>query len=247
VTAKVTRDASNTVYKPAVSIRSGCALTDELVCARDSSGISTATATLPPGTYFVFVDGVGSLTPGSNYGPFTLEIATAPPIPGDSCGSAIPIAIDPISGIGTATGDLSLATKSTDGSCLVNTGNDLVYGGNGNDWIAGGMLRIEKMKPESMKPGSIDSSAETWFAVFTVDAHELIHSPRPRLPTTNSRLASAKSATLPRNGTWKATMPKMLMRMTSATARIATDTARQSNNQNKFHKKFKEFKREDEK
>ena len=83
------------------------------------------------------------------------------------------------------------------------------------------MLRIEKMKPESMKPGSIESSAESWFAVLMDDAMLEMSRPSPRLPSTNSRLASANSQTAPRNGTWNTRIPNAAITTMSITARIA--------------------------
>jgi hypothetical protein len=85
------------------------------------------------GTYYVWVDGSGSTS-----GTFDLAVTAITPVPApanDDCGGAIALAIDPVTGIATASGDTTNATNSTytDGgspTCSISAltaGPDLVY------------------------------------------------------------------------------------------------------------------------
>lgn len=98
--------ASGSDLAPVVSLHSSCddpTGLGELGCGTAVWGGATATAnTLAPGSYWVWVGG----SHGSA-GAFELDATLGPPLTGpgnDACPGAQPVSIDPVSGIGTATG-----------------------------------------------------------------------------------------------------------------------------------------------
>jgi hypothetical protein len=78
---------------------------------------------LPAGTHFIWVDGVGG-----TFGKFNLEVTLetpAPPIPGESCPSVVPITLT--GNLTTVSGTTAGAQDDSKGQCGATTGPDVVY------------------------------------------------------------------------------------------------------------------------
>jgi hypothetical protein len=118
-------DAFSNNHDGALYLRSQCAdANSELICNDDHTNNrhSLVTATVDPGTYYVFVDGYGE----GQQGAFTLRSQVTPlqaaPVPGDSCASAQPLSP------GHVLGTTMPAHADLTGSCAPDgDAPDLVY------------------------------------------------------------------------------------------------------------------------
>jgi hypothetical protein len=125
VNVTVTPDTSSSTFQPAIYVRSSdCATGNEVLCGKASSAGSVASVSsysLPPGTYYVFVDGVSASKGGFG---LSVQLGAAITLPED-CTSAMPLAF--VNGTVTVTGDTSTATDNGNGSCGNSSAKDLVY------------------------------------------------------------------------------------------------------------------------
>jgi hypothetical protein len=123
--SRVRIESSSTSHDGALYLRSNCTdAASEIVCNDDyrDTRHSLLTATLDPGTYYVFADGYGE----NQQGAFTLRAQVSPlsgtPVPGDACSSAQPLTP------GTVSGSTISANASFTGSCSSSQDSpDLVY------------------------------------------------------------------------------------------------------------------------
>jgi len=97
---------SGTSWDTVLYLRSGSCTGTEIGCSDDACGVqSRITATLDPGTYYIFVDGFGS----GNAGAFMLSVSITPLAPSnDACSGAIDISAG-----GTFSGDTTSATDDS--------------------------------------------------------------------------------------------------------------------------------------
>lgn len=123
--SRVRVDTTTNAHDGALYLRSNCSdAATEVVCNDDHRDVrhSLVTATLDPGTYFVFVDGYGE----GEQGAYTVRAQAAPlrstPVPGDNCTSAQPLVA------GHIRGSTMSANADVTGSCAPNQdAPDLVY------------------------------------------------------------------------------------------------------------------------
>ena len=123
--SRVRIDSSTTTHDGVLYLRSNCTdAASEVVCNDDYRDVrhSLVTATLDPGTYYLFADGYGQ----GQEGAFTLRAQVAPlrgnPVPGDACPSAQPLQA------GRIQGSTMSANADLTGSCSPHQdAPDLVY------------------------------------------------------------------------------------------------------------------------
>jgi hypothetical protein len=102
-----------------------CQSAPESTCVEGTSSgavTSLSAPALSPGTYFLVVKNLGAGT-----GAFTLSVSTSPAsVPGDSCSTAVPLALT--SGSATVSGTVMGAGNDRSGTmCTTTTGADVVY------------------------------------------------------------------------------------------------------------------------
>ena len=124
LTAVVTPDLATRNYQPAVYVRKACAsalLPDELACDAPGGGAATGKVSyLPPGTYFIWVDG------GATPGKFTLDVKLGPPPPAnDTC--AMPTTLPFVNGAASVSVDTTFATDDAASNGCGGSGPDVVY------------------------------------------------------------------------------------------------------------------------
>lgn len=117
--------AGSPFFRPALYLRSSCGVASDLACSQAAADGGTASLSyenLAPGTYFLWVDGVGQ-----SAGAFTLTSSLLPPTLGERCTGPQPLAFD--GGVAWTTGDTSNLVQDTSGGCASgsNTSPDMVY------------------------------------------------------------------------------------------------------------------------
>ena len=110
-------------YQPAVYVRSASCTGTQLGCG--SAAIAGGMATLdipalPIGTYYVWIDGVGSTA-----GAFSMTATLGDPAPGDHCTNPTPLTFT--GGMASATGTTVGLFNDGSGTCATGTAPDVVY------------------------------------------------------------------------------------------------------------------------
>lgn len=122
---RATVTTANSLYRPAVYVRSSSCTGSERVCAASLTAGGSAqlvSAALPAGTWFLWVDGVSGTA-----GAFTLTTTLTPPVPGDSCSNPVVLTLTPDGGTVTTSGDTSQLLNDMTPSCASGVGGDAVY------------------------------------------------------------------------------------------------------------------------
>jgi hypothetical protein len=120
---RLSLSTTTSTYQPAIYVRSASCTGTQIGCGSAIAAGGTATldiAALPVGTYYVWIDGVGSTS-----GLFSLMATLSDPLPGDHCTN--PASLVFTSGTATATGTTAGNFHDGNGSCATGTAPDVVY------------------------------------------------------------------------------------------------------------------------
>ena len=115
---------TTSTYQPAIYVRSAnCTAGTQMGCGSALAPGGTATldiASLPIGTYYVWIDGVGSTS-----GLFSLMATLTDPLPGDHCTNTTPLTFT--TGMAMASGTTVGTFNDGAGTCATGTAPDIIY------------------------------------------------------------------------------------------------------------------------
>jgi hypothetical protein len=120
---RLSLSTTTSTYRPAIYVRSASCSGTQIGCGSAIAAGGTATldiAALPVGTYYVWIDGVGSTS-----GLFSLMATLSDPLPGDHCTN--PASLVFTSGTATATGTTAGSFHDGNGTCATGTAADVIY------------------------------------------------------------------------------------------------------------------------
>ncbi len=114
-------------YRPALYLRSGSCTGTEQACGAAAVAGGTASiaiGSLPPGTYYLWVDAVTG-----NGGPYSLSASLTAPAPGEGCGNPKTLSFSngAAGGNATDTGNTTTSFADSTGTCASGTAADVVY------------------------------------------------------------------------------------------------------------------------